>query len=159
MKIRNSITSAVAALLLTSCQSAPAFTPQDEAAIKAMFDSTPGYFVKGTFEPWADQFAANGTLHPDNAAAATGRAAMLAWAKAFPPLEQASFSNVKIVGEGDMAWGTSNYLIKIKGGPEDKGKQLVVLHRTGAKWEIVAVSFNSDLPLPAPAPAKAGAKK
>jgi hypothetical protein len=86
-----------------------------------------------------------------------GRAALLEWGKAFPPIESLSFSDIQVTGEGNMAYGSSSYALKLKGMPLDHGKQLGVFRRTpGGVWEIQAVSFNSDLP---PVAAAAGAAK
>ena len=147
---------AVGALMLTGCQQPAAFTPQDEAAIHAMFDKTPGYVVSGDFTTWAAQFSDNALLQPPNASAVTGRPALLAWMKAFPPLAELKFSNVQIAGDGNVGWGSSAWTLKTKDGATDSGKQLIVARRSAAgKWEFVAGAFNSDLPLPAPAkPAK-----
>jgi hypothetical protein len=56
----------------------PAFTPEDEATLRGMFDATPGYFMTGNLAPWAQQFAENAVLQPPNAPAVSGRANILA---------------------------------------------------------------------------------
>jgi len=62
-------------------------------------------------------------------------------------------------GEGNLAYGTSAIAIKTKNAPADTSKQVVVFRRAGAdRWEVVAGSFNSDLP-PAPAPPASASKK
>jgi ketosteroid isomerase-like protein len=155
MTSRRLLQSSVFVLLLAACQSqseAPAFTAEDEAAVRAMFDNTPGYFLNRTFGPWAQQFAEDGIFQPPNAPTVRGRTALQAWAEAFPPMETASFSNVQVTGEGNMAWGTSDYALKLKDGPSDNGKQLVVFRKTNGSWQIVAGAFSSDLP-PAGQPA------
>ena len=67
--------------------------------------------------------------------------------------------DVQVSGEGNLAYGTSAVGMKVKGARADTAKQLVVFRRSLAgRWEIVAVSVNSDLP-PAPAPPVAAPKK
>jgi hypothetical protein len=61
----------------------------------------------------------------------------------------ATFSNVQVWGEGNLAYGTSSYTLTLQGAPPDNGKQLAVFRRgANGEWQVVAVSFNSDLPLP-----------
>jgi len=144
---------AVGLWILAACERPSAqYGPADEATLRAMFDSTPVYFKSANFDKWAAQFDENGFLQPPNASTVTGRANLLAWAHAFPPIDDVTFSNVQVVGEGNMAYGTSDYVLKVKGAPADSGKQLVVFRRPpGGAWTIAAVSFSSDLPAPAPA--------
>jgi hypothetical protein len=140
-------------LLFGACQAGgPAFIAQDEAALRGAFDSTVTWVNAKQWDKWAGQFAENGVLQPPNAPAVSGRAAILAWGQAFPEIQSLSFSNVVAGGEGNLGYGTSSYAIQVKDLPPDTGKQLVVFQRRGGKWEIVAVSFNSDLPLPAAPP-------
>ena len=147
---------ALSAALAVGCTKAPAFTAEDETAVRAFFDGTVKNVNAGNFEAWAAQFADDAVFQPANGQTVTGRAAILAWGKALPPMEHMVFSNVKVSGEGNMAWGTSHYAIKMTGVPADTGKQLVVFKRSAdGKWGIVAGGFNSDLPLPTPAASKA----
>jgi hypothetical protein len=150
-------------LLAGACQQPAQFTAADEAAVRGIFDSTVVWFKAKKFESWASNFAEGSYLQPPNAKTVSGRGGLLAWANAFPPLDELAFTNVKIAGEGNMAYGSSDYALKVQGAPPDTGKQLGVFRRAaGGKWEIVGVSFSSDLPVPAAAPAppaKAPAKK
>jgi ketosteroid isomerase-like protein len=118
----------------------------DEATIKGMFDSTVVWFKAGKFDSWAAGFSDNAYLQSPNGKTATGHAALVAWANSFPPIESLSFTNVQVSGDGNMAYGSSDYALKLKDAPADTGKQLVVAHRgSDAQWKVVAVSFNSDL--------------
>lgn len=142
------------ALFLVACGQQPdVFAPQDEATLRGMFDSTVTNIRAGDWATWSAQYTETAVLQPPNAPTVTGRPAILAWGQAFPPVESLAFSEVQVSGEGNLAYGTSAYALKIKDLPQDNGKQLVVFRRSpGAKWEVVAVSFSSDLPMPAPAP-------
>jgi ketosteroid isomerase-like protein len=134
-------------LVLIGCHSEHSeFSAQDEAAVKAVADSAVRYQLAGNWDAWAGLFAEDGVLYPPNAPAVKGRSALVAWAKQLPKVEQASFTNVEVVGEGRLSYGTSGYRSQLHGMPPDTGKQLWVSRRAGGgKWEVVAVSFNSDL--------------
>ncbi len=149
-----------ATLAFTACSSsAPQFTSADEAEVRALFDSTVKRVRAGDWTNWAGEFADSAVYHPSNAKALHGRAEILAYAKAFPPIEQFSMWNVQVRGEGNLAYATSAYGIKVKNGPADTLKELVVLRRSHAgRWEVAAVNGNSDLSR-APAPPVAAPKK
>jgi ketosteroid isomerase-like protein len=135
---------------LLSCEQQPAsFSPQDEAAVRKVADSAEQYFRTGNIAAWAALYSEDGILQPPNHQTVKGRTALEAWAKALPPVEHAEFTDVQIQGDGNLAYGTSGYRIRTRGAPPDTGKQLWVSRRNAdGKWEVVAVSFNSDLPLP-----------
>ena len=137
-------------LLLVGCQSRPQFTTQDEAQVRAVFDSALAYVQTGDWASWSALFSEDAFLQPPNGATVSGRARLRAWGEAFPPIESATWPNVQVSGgDGDIAYGTSAWTLKLRGLPADSGKQLAVLRRNAnGKWEVAAVSFNSDLPLP-----------
>ena len=136
--------------LLIGCQPRSQFTAQDEAQVRAVFDSALTYVQKGDWASWSALFSEAAFLQPPNGATVSGRARLRAWGEAFPPIESATWPNVQVSGgDGNIAYGTSAWTLKLKGLPADSGKQLAVLRRNGnGKWEVVGVSFNSDLPLP-----------
>ena len=71
-----------------------------------------------------------------------------------------SFADVQVSGEGNMAYGSSSYVLKLKDLPADTGKQLVVFRRgADGKWKVAAASYSSDLPIPTPPPATPTTKK
>jgi ketosteroid isomerase-like protein len=136
-----------AALAFAACSSPSAqFTAADEAEVRALFDSTVKRVSAGDWTSWAGEFADSAVFQPSNAKVLHGRAAILAYGQAFPPLEQFSMSDVDVWGEGNLAYGTSAIAIKVKDASPDTSKQLVVFRRSPAgRWEVVAVSVNSDL--------------
>jgi ketosteroid isomerase-like protein len=152
MSVRSRLVGGTLALVvvLGASQAQPAeLTAQEAAAVRKLFDDTVRYVRANNWTAWAGQWSEDGLFQPPNAAAVKGRAAILAWGKAFPPIEALAFSNVQVWGEGNLAYGASAYAMTIKGSPPDSGKQLVVFRRSaGGKWEVVAASFNSDLPVP-----------
>jgi ketosteroid isomerase-like protein len=121
---------------------------EDVATLEQMFAAVVQLIRAGDWAGWAALYAEDAVLHPPNGPAVRGRAALQQWGEAFPPVEAIDFSNVQVSGEGSLAYGTSGYALTIKGQPPDTGKQLGVFRRGTGGWEVVAVSFNSDLPLP-----------
>lgn len=131
---------------LAACGSPAAqFTARDEAEVRALFDSTAAWVEAADWTNWAGQFTDSAVFHPPNAKVLNGRAAILAWGQAFPPIEQVSMWDVHVWGEANLAYGTSAFSIKVKDVPADTSKQVVVFRRSPAgRWEVAAVSFNSD---------------
>jgi ketosteroid isomerase-like protein len=125
------------------------FTAQDQAALRGMFHAAIRMINAGDWPAWAAQYAEVGLLQPPNAPTVRGRPDLLEWGRAFPPIDEITFSGVEVHGEGSMAWATSGYTLRVKGQTPDKGKQLVVFRRApDGGWKILAASFNSDLPIP-----------
>lgn len=144
---------AAAAVLVVGCSKRPVFTPEDETAVHAMFDTAMKSLNSGNPDAWLAEFSDDAVLQPNYGKAVMGRASIAAWQKASPVLEQINFPNVKITGYGDVAYGTSELTVKMTGMPADTGKQLVVFKKgTDGKWAIVALSFNTDIAPPMPKP-------
>ena len=121
---------------------------EDVTALEVLTGTAARLIRAGDWAGWAALYAADAVLHPPNSAAVRGRDAIQKWGEAFPPVEALEFSDVQVFGEGNVAYVTTAYALTIRGLPPDTGKQLGVVRRTTSGWEIVAVSFNSDLPLP-----------
>lgn len=151
----------LAAITVLACQqqASTSFTPQDEAAIRAINDSATSYINAGAWDKWANLYTDDGAIHPPNARPVVGRAALEQFGRSMPPMESANFFDVHINGSGDLAYLTSGIVMKPRGQPADTGKQLVVLRRTNAGWRAAAVSFNSDRVPAAPAPSAPPATK
>src|SRR5438046_2902380 len=141
-------------------QSAGQMSAADEAAVRGMADSTVVWFKAGNFKSWSGLWTDDAVLQPPNAKAVTGGpASREAWGKAFPPVENLSFSDVKVMGDGNIAYGTTTYVLKVQGAPADTGKQLFVARKQAdGNWKLVAGSFNSDLPAPMAPATKANTK-
>jgi ketosteroid isomerase-like protein len=123
-------------------------TKEDVATLEGIFSTVVRLVRAGDWAGWAALYAEDAVFHPPNAAAVRGRASIQEWGEAFPQVEAIEFSNVQVSGEGNLAYGTSGYELTIKGLPPDTGKQLGVFRRGTGGWQVVAASFNSDLPLP-----------
>src|SRR5262245_61936419 len=78
---------------------------------------------------WAALFAEDGVFYPPNQAGVQGRAALREFGEHFPEIESLEPSDVQIFGEGNLAYFTSKYSLKVKGLPPDIGKQLGVFRR------------------------------
>jgi ketosteroid isomerase-like protein len=134
--------------LLGCKQQSARFSQQDEMAVGRVADSAVQYLRTGNISAWAALFSEDGILHPPNAQTLKGRSALEAWAKALPPVEHLEFTDIQIEGDGNLAYGTSGYRMSVRGAPPDTGKQLWVSRRNAnGEWEVIAVSFNSDLPV------------
>ena len=145
------ISLSVVSALMACQQRASELNEQDAATLRATFDSTVQRIRAGNYTAWAEEFSDDARFYAPNTPPVIGRAAILAWGQALPPVEQFGFSDVQIAGAGDLAYGTSAYTLKLKDLPADSGKQLVVFERANdRRWEVVAGSFNSNLPLPQP---------
>jgi len=133
---------------ITGCQPQPTqFTAEDEATLSGIVEATARNFKAGDMETWAQHYANDAVFLPPNAPMVVGQANILAWGQAFPPLNELTFSNVTVSGEGNVGYGTSSYDMAFKDMSPDHGKQLVVFRRPpGGAWAIVAVSFSSDVP-------------
>ncbi len=152
MRIRPVPLFVASALVVTGCQSPPAeLSPDDMATIRGMFDTTGEAFSSGNLEPWVALWAEDAVFQPPNAPMVEGREAIAAWGEEFLDVEEITFSDVRIWGSGNLAWGISAYSLTLVDVAPDTGKQLVVFQRSEAGgWEVVAGSFNSDLPIPEP---------
>jgi len=144
------------ALCTAGCQTrAPDFTPQDAAAVRAIFDSVVTEVRAGNWDAWAAHFTEDAHFQPEHLPALVGRPAILAWGKALPHFEAFSFGPAEVAGNGDLAYGLSSFILKVANAPVDTGKQLVVFRRNpSGHWLVQAVSSNSDLPLPQAAPSR-----
>ena len=124
---------------------APAFLSGEAiATVEGMFRLVRAGDWAGDATLWAEE----GVVHSPNGPAVRGRSAIQQWHESFPPIEAIDFSNLQVFGEGNVAYATYGYILKIAGMPADTGKALVVLRRGASGWEFVAASYNSDLPAP-----------
>lgn len=124
-----------------------AFTAKDEAAIRGLSEAVIRYIKAGDWASWARLYTENGFLHPSNGPAVQGHRNLVAWGQSFPKIEDIAHQNLRVWGEGNVAYGTTDYTLKFKDLPPDKGKQLVVFRRApDGAWKVAAASITSDLP-------------
>jgi ketosteroid isomerase-like protein len=152
MKTRIGLTTiSLAALLITACQnrSHASFGDEDEAAVRAIFDTAVKSARANDWTAWSAVLADDVIYHPPHTPAIHGREAVLKWANALPHVDAIDFQNVQVWGDGDIAYGVSDVTMTIHGLPPDTGKQVAVMRRSAdSKWKVVVVSWNSDLPMP-----------
>lgn len=132
MRMRFLLLGTVAAsLALNGCRSRSAeSSAQDEATIRAMFDTRVADIRAGNWVKCSNQHAEGVILQPPNGPTLKGRAALLAWGQAFPPIESLALSDIQIGGDGNLAYATSAYVLKLKDLPADVGKELLVFRRS-----------------------------
>ena len=130
---------------------APPLSKEDVAAVEGLFLTTLRLARAGEFGKAAAMWAEDSVLHPPNGPAVRGRPAIQQWHDSFPQFDAVDLSDIRVSGEGNLAYVTCAYAIKVKDQPPDTGKELLVLRRGSTGWNLVAGSFNSDLPAPNPA--------
>jgi len=122
-------------------------TTKDKAAIRKLLDDGVGYLRAANLTAYAALYAEDAVLQPPDAPSVRGRSAIHAWIQAFPAIESVTISDVQLSGEGNFAFSTLAFALKLKGAPPEIGKELLVLRRSSAgTWELVAASFSSDSP-------------
>jgi ketosteroid isomerase-like protein len=147
-------TASAIALLLAACQAPQpaALSTEDETALRGVFEKAVTTARANDWAAFASMFSEDAQYHPPNHEPVIGREAIQKWGESGPKIEAIEFPNVQVWGAGMYAYGTAGYKITAQGAPEDVGKQLVVFRRAGVnKWDVVAVSWNSNLPAPAAA--------
>lgn len=149
-------------LMTGACQpKAPTtFADADGTALRAADAAAVEAIRSKNWVGWAATFTEDGTVLPPNGAAVQGRAAIQAWAEAFPPMSDFQATIVAVDGRGDLAYirGTYSMNLNIPGAPApiaDRGKYISIWQKQAdGSWLAVHDIFNSDLPM-APAPAAA----
>jgi len=140
----------VVAALIAACQTPAAdLTEQDRAALEQVIEDVTSTLLAGDHETWVGLFAEDAVIYSPNAPAVKGREVLRSWVATFPPIQDLAFLEVEIWGQGDYAYAMSDYRFSVEGSPLDTGKQLWVFHRAeGSSWEIMVLSYSSDLPVP-----------
>ena len=132
-------------------QPAVGLSEPDKEAIRQLFAKTVTALRAGDWDAFTETFADDVVFHVSGGPALHGRDELKNWVSQGPkPTSAFDFTNVEIIGDGNLAYATSDIAINLQGVPPDKGKQLVVLRKEpSGEWKTVAVSFNSDTPVPA----------
>ena len=120
-------------------------TAPDKAAIRKVLDDGVAYLRAANSTAYAGLYSEDAIILPPDEPSVRGRSAIQAWIQAFPAIESVTISDVQLSGEGNFAFSTLAFALKLKGAPPEIGKELLVLRRSsGGKWELVAASFSSD---------------
>ena len=158
--LRNTVLLALTLGMCSACTPRPTdLTSADRAAIQHVIDQVAHTLVEGDLQAWAGQFSEDGVIYSPNSPAVKGRATIQKWAQGIARIQELSFSDVQIWGQGDYAYATSAYRFAVTGAATDIGKQLWAFRRTAAKnWEVLVASYSSDLPAVAAAPSDSARK-
>ena len=140
-------------LAIAACQTGAApLSDEDIAALRAGSDTWAELVVAGNWAALVETYTEDAIFMPPNEAAIQGRANILAWMEAFPPISEARLTIQEIDGYGDLAYirGTFAMTLSIAGVEVlDTGKYIEI-HRKQAdgSWPMAVDIFNSDLPVP-----------
>lgn len=142
---------ATLAVAATACQpAAPAeLSEADRAAILAVHDEFLVHLKAGDMDQLVQLYAEDAVVMPPNHPAVEGRAAIAELFGSFPPITDASFTDLTVEGAGDLAYVLGHYVLTFEGMGADTGKFIEIRRRQAdGSWPLVADIFNSDLPLP-----------
>jgi uncharacterized protein (TIGR02246 family) len=155
--LRKVVWAALLPLCIASCnqpsETTTGLSAADRTAIEAVFTNIVAALRAGDWDAFTATFAEDVVFQPDNSPALHGREEVKNWVSSGPkPTSAFDFTNVEIIGEGNLAYATSDIAVNMEGIPAEQGKQLVVLRREpSGEWKTVAVSFNSNTALGTPA--------
>jgi uncharacterized protein (TIGR02246 family) len=109
-------------------------------------------FLAQDWTTFVAAYTEDAVLCAQNTPAVKGRAAIKAWAEKFPRVTALDFENLKIDGQGDLAYVLGAYRITILSPEsaepvEDTGKFIEIRRRqSNGTWLVEADISNSDLP-------------
>lgn len=140
-------------LALTACQPAgpAALTANDKTAIASAAQAWMEAANAADWESLAAMYSEDAVFMPPNQPTVEGRANILAWFEAFPPINNISLKQVDVDGVGDLAYVRGTYSITMTpeegmGSITDTGKYIEIRRRqTDGSWLIVRDIYNSDL--------------
>ena len=146
------------ALSSVACSQATALSDSDVAAIKTVTDTYVKTALAGDWDAWGKTIAEDAVTLPPNSAPLKGRAAAVAFGKAFPKMTSFSVSTTETTGRGDIAYivGTFSLAAKVPDGSslDDKGSFIDVLQRqSDGGWLFSRLTWHSDIPMADPAAA------
>ena len=141
------------ALAATASAQSAKLGDKDLVAIRSASEAFSKGILTADFVAVSKLYTETANLMPPNQGGVEGRAAILAWMKAFPPVKEFKLAPVEIDGRGDLAYvrGTFSMSFVPPGAPGpiiDVGKYMEIRRRQAdGSWLIVADIFNSDQPL------------
>jgi uncharacterized protein (TIGR02246 family) len=143
--------------LLGGAQTATSLSATDVAKINEVTQTLRKAALAHDWTTFAAAYTEDAVLYAPNTPAVKGRAAIKAWAEKFPRVTALEFENLKIDGQGDLAYVLGVYRMTIlpTGSAEpvkDTGKYVEIRRRQpDGRWLLAADISNSDLPAtPAP---------
>jgi uncharacterized protein (TIGR02246 family) len=135
---------------------AQALSAADVAKIHEVTQTLRRSALARDWETFAAAYTEDAVLYAPNTPAVKGRAAIRAWAEKFPRLTELDLENVKIEGQGDLAYvlGVYRMTMSAPGSADlvkDTGKFIEIRRKQpDGRWLLVADVSNSDLPAPSP---------
>ncbi len=143
---------AVLAGTVTACQAQPpAFSADDLAALTERIEAYVKAERAGDWDTWSEMLTDDVVQLPPNQPAIEGRAAVKAWAEAFPTITEVTLTPLEIDGRQDLAFVRGRYSITIVVpgvGDEaaDSGKYVNVWRKQADDLWLLAIGiWNSDL--------------
>lgn len=145
------ISTALAAILLTACQSVPEYlSPEDHSAIELSSKKWVEIYNQNDWEGLAALFTPDAIMMPPNGLVVEGREAIAKWEQANETGFRIAFKLETIEGRGDLAYVRGRSCVFIPDGTGgygvDVGKFLEVRkQQSNGAWLIEADIFNSNL--------------
>lgn len=144
---------------LASCAPAAAhLSDADKAKIQASIDSYIATTLAADWDGFAATLADDAVMLPPNGAPLVGKAASVAFVKAYPKITQFTGPTDEISGSGGVAWARGSFKLTatLPNGQAmaDSGHYMTTFVRMpDGNWKQSRIIWHSDAPLPAPAPA------
>jgi ketosteroid isomerase-like protein len=131
----------------------------DKDAVKAQIDQYRRASLAQDWDAWGNTLDPDVIVSPPNMQPLNGRAAAVAWGKAFPRITGFTVNVEEVSGHGDLAYDRGTYELKMTmpdGSPaSDRGTFLEVHRRSpNGTWPYTRLMFHSTEPLPAASPPK-----
>jgi ketosteroid isomerase-like protein len=148
-------------MFLAACAPAaapPVVTDADRASILEQHAGFSSSLNSGDMAAVAAFYTEDALLMAPNAPRVTGRAAIEAFLKTFPPMDDLVLSGDEFAGGGDLIVVTGNFTINVMppgatAAVADTGKFVEVWRRQpDGTLKMAADMWNSNLPLPPPPP-------
>jgi len=158
MRNVQNLTTVVALVVAIGCSAgAPQFTAADSTAVRTSADKWVSTLLAKDFDGWGTTVSSDVVLYPPNSKPLVGRAAAVAFVKAYPPIEKFDISVAEVTGRGDVAYdrGTFTLQAKLPTGVQisDTGSFFSVFRRQAdGGWQHSRVMWTSHIPAPTPPP-------
>jgi ketosteroid isomerase-like protein len=148
----------VAPLAACSAASRP-ITDADVAAIHVQIDKYVHAALAADWDGWGSTLTPDAVALPPNSPPLVGRAAAVAYVRAFPRLTSFTVATDEITGRGDIAFARGTYSLTATmpdGSSMNERGSFLEIHQRQADgtWPYSRLIWHSNAPLPAPTPAR-----
>jgi len=130
-----------------------ALREEDLAAIRGVIEQDAAAVRRSDWEAAAQMFTADAIRFPPHHAPIRGRAAMLAWLRTFPPIQEFDITADEIVGGDDVAFVRGRYSLTAATAPgsppmTDRGNYMGLLRKQpDGSWLWTTDMIASELPM------------